>query len=320
MRKIFVTLLLVLNIFSASLASAYHVDKVVKYAKDHYIKYNPNYDKFEKVDCANFVSQCLIAGSLKLNESEVIKKLKIPNDHIRKGGTLYNCDSLGKYIKEKGAKHSKISKIADVPGDLGLGDVVIFQSKTDESSWHAVIIISGQGKNAIYAAHTSNRKNGKLSWYLNNKQNWDAHIYLMSSIKSPEPAIKMGGIDISKLKKGQGVIVGRTVSESNNHWIKENGESRATRGVDYIVKYKILLSNVNIRGVEFNQKGIDLLNPTALHLRADITYDFGGSDMRKYKFNPILLETTGAGIFFKKPEYGYNDKNGSTIKVINRVI
>lgn len=48
---------------------SYDRDSAIEYAVNWYNKYNPNYPNFSSSgDCANFVSQCLEAGGLQMNE------------------------------------------------------------------------------------------------------------------------------------------------------------------------------------------------------------------------------------------------------------
>ena len=49
------------------LSLAYDANKAIRYAQTYCKSYNPNYiDYRSQGDCANFVSQCLIAGGLNL--------------------------------------------------------------------------------------------------------------------------------------------------------------------------------------------------------------------------------------------------------------
>ena len=53
---------LVLLLFLFALSFQYNPDLAVNYAYAHCRNYNPNYMRYDGADCANFVSQCLIAG------------------------------------------------------------------------------------------------------------------------------------------------------------------------------------------------------------------------------------------------------------------
>ena len=47
---------------------SYNAGKAIDYARKYCKKYNSNYKKYPNADCANFVSQCLIAGGENLSK------------------------------------------------------------------------------------------------------------------------------------------------------------------------------------------------------------------------------------------------------------
>ena len=46
---------------------SYSTTKAINYARKYCQNYNPDYKKYANADCANFVSQCLIAGGQSLS-------------------------------------------------------------------------------------------------------------------------------------------------------------------------------------------------------------------------------------------------------------
>ncbi|MBN1824340.1 MAG: amidase domain-containing protein [Endomicrobiales bacterium] len=114
------------------------------------------------VDCANFVSQCLIAGGL---------KTPMTNDENYKGlgGTIVKADKLGEYLNEYGSV-TTIDKTSaakprynysELPSEFEPGDVVIF------NNIHAVFATSGKKENMYFAAHTNDRIDFNIDNYLN---------------------------------------------------------------------------------------------------------------------------------------------------------
>ena len=71
---------LTLLIALMGLALSYNAGAAVAYATKHCKIYNENYNTYPGVDCANFVSQCLIAGGQSLSDCVGLdKKGAIPS-------------------------------------------------------------------------------------------------------------------------------------------------------------------------------------------------------------------------------------------------
>ena len=135
---------LILSLFL--FVSGYDRNKVYKYAEKHWNHYNPKYYNYNLMtgDCANFVSQCIIAGGINL------KKI-CPNEAYGVGGTVPNEVNLGNCLKRNGWTVS-----STVPKNFDKGDVVIYPG-------HAVIAISGYPKVTV-AGHNKDRF-GDLATY-----------------------------------------------------------------------------------------------------------------------------------------------------------
>ena len=144
MKSLFILLLslsLLQNIFTYNAAAA------VKYARNWWNKRNPNYHDYsnEGGDCANFVSQCLLAGGFSPSGCAGVWGV---------GGTLPNVVSLENCLKQKGWNHS-----TRVPsGGLPAGAVIAFNN-----GQHAVLCVKG-GNNPLVAGHTNDEWMGGSNW------------------------------------------------------------------------------------------------------------------------------------------------------------
>ncbi|MEW6070033.1 MAG: glycosyl hydrolase family 18 protein, partial [Candidatus Thermoplasmatota archaeon] len=141
------------------IAPLYQRNAVVAYADKYWDVYNPDYNDYSGSggDCANFVSQCMIAGGLSLwqgrdgNGADVDSK-----------GAMPFCDYLHlNLVKYQNAVWSYIEYSGEPPSDLAPGDVIIYGDASDQTSpdyWrHAVIVVEGYGNNSKVSAHTSDR-------------------------------------------------------------------------------------------------------------------------------------------------------------------
>ena len=121
--------------------SAYNRDKAYNYAKKYWSNYNtPTYANYnpDGGDCANFVSQCLIAGGLNL------VKMCGSGAAWGKGGTVPNVSAMRTCLTNNGwVATSKI------PSNFKKGDVILYPG-------HAVIAVSDY-PHVTYAAHNNDR-------------------------------------------------------------------------------------------------------------------------------------------------------------------
>ncbi len=110
-------------------------------------------------DCANYVSQCLVAGGTSLWESELNNN---PGNGLDPYGAVPYCDDLNLVLTEDiGAQHKRIEDSGTPLPELQAGDVIIYGTDSDEFA-HAVIVVGGQGDNAMINAHTTDRYH--VSW------------------------------------------------------------------------------------------------------------------------------------------------------------
>lgn len=135
-------------------AATYSPLKAVQYADKWWNKRNPAFLSYGFNDCANFVSQCLIAGGLNLKTSALADKK----------GSIAQCSSLDAYLtKTLKATVSKKTPAQLAPTTLQVGDVAIF------GNWwglqHAAIVSAKQSNGQpLFNAHTYDRKRTTLDW------------------------------------------------------------------------------------------------------------------------------------------------------------
>ena len=122
--------------------SAYNRDAAYNYAKKWWNSFNLNkYNNYnpDGGDCANFVSQCLIAGGLNL------VSMCGSGAAWGKGGTVPNVGAMATCLKNNGWSHS-----SKIPTNFEKGDVILYGTQ------HAVIAVTGY-PHVTYAAHNNNR-------------------------------------------------------------------------------------------------------------------------------------------------------------------
>lgn len=144
----------VLSPASCVSAGTYNPLKAVHYADQWWNKRNPKFQNYGSNDCANYVSQCLIAGGLNLRVSTSADK----------SGSIPQATSLDAYLTNTlKATVWKTSPLAHPPTALQPGDVAIF------GNWlgltHAVFVTAKQSNGEpLFNAHTYDRFRTTLSW------------------------------------------------------------------------------------------------------------------------------------------------------------
>jgi hypothetical protein len=135
-------------------AGTYNPLKAIQYANQWWNKRNPKFQSYGVGDCANFVSQCLIAGGLNLRASSSANRT----------GSIGECVNLDVFLtKTLKATVWRTSSRSRAPTGLQPGDVAIF------GNWlglrHAVIVSAKQSNGQpLFNAHTVDRKNTTLGW------------------------------------------------------------------------------------------------------------------------------------------------------------
>ena len=127
-----------------TLIYSYNTAAAVDYARTYCQNYNPRYKNYERQggDCANFVSQCLIAGGIDLSGC-------YGND---KAGSIPNGPNLKSCLKQLGWKSSTTRPSSFRPGyPIFLGD------------YRPVICSSIDGDTIYYCAHSIDRCDSPLN-------------------------------------------------------------------------------------------------------------------------------------------------------------
>lgn len=132
---------------------------MVAYADLYWDVYNPAYSDYSASggDCANFVSQCMIAGGLSLWQG-----YDGAGAGVDSKGAMPYCDYLHlNLVNNQSASWTWIEYSGSAPAWLSPGDVIIYGDASDEPSpdyWrHAVIVVEGYGNNSKVSAHTADR-------------------------------------------------------------------------------------------------------------------------------------------------------------------
>jgi hypothetical protein len=142
MKTLFLLLLLLQNILSD-----YSPSKAIAYAQQWAHSRNPNYHDYsnEGGDCANFVSQCLIAGGLSLSGCE---------GTYGYGGTIPWVPNIEKCLIQKGW-----TRYYNMPSNgIPKGSVIIFNDNQ-----HTVLCVQG-GTSPLVAGHTTDQWMAPANW------------------------------------------------------------------------------------------------------------------------------------------------------------
>ena len=126
------TILISLLIFSTI---SYNPDAAVKYARIYCHNYNPAYSTYNSgSDCANFVSQCLIAGGMDLTGC----------DKVRNNGVILGVTALKNCLIKKGWHESKTK-----PPNFRSGYIM-----AKPNLCHVIIATSVEENKIKYCGHT----------------------------------------------------------------------------------------------------------------------------------------------------------------------
>ena len=137
----------ILLILLIGVITSYDRNAAVSYAKKYCSHYNSNYRNYnpDGGDCANFVSQCLIAGGFNL------VKMCGSSSAWGKGGTVPAVVNLRACLRNNGWTSSN-----SPPKNFKGGDVILYDG-------HAVFAISGY-PNVLIAAHNKDQCSGKPNY------------------------------------------------------------------------------------------------------------------------------------------------------------
>ena len=141
MKSLFLCLFLIHNTLS------YNPQKAIDYARSWYNRRNPIYTDYSDMggDCANFVSQCLIAGGFSTSGCY---------GNWGTGSTIPVVTNLEQCLTDKGWKKSY-----SIPsGGFPAGGVIAFNN-----GQHTVLCVQG-GNNPLVAGHTNDEWMGSSNW------------------------------------------------------------------------------------------------------------------------------------------------------------
>ncbi len=138
----------------------------VGYASKWWNSRNPHYNDYSSSggDCADFVSQALIAGGLSLWRGYDGEGGGVYSDS---NGTIPYCDYLhDNLVKYQDTKFAYVtSSNFTVPDWLEVGDVIIFGDASGDHWKHATIVVYRNGNEVGVAAHTADVWNKSISDY-----------------------------------------------------------------------------------------------------------------------------------------------------------
>ena len=146
----------ILSLYLIGTSFSYNPSKAVAYAKQWAYSRNPKYYDYSNMggDCANFVSQCLIAGGLSLSGC--------PGTYGQ-GGTIPLVSNLETCLVQKGWRRADQMPSKGVPA----GSVITFNYAA-----HATLCVVG-GTNPLIAAHTNDIYGGSSNWGYGKRYFWD---------------------------------------------------------------------------------------------------------------------------------------------------
>ena len=147
--------LLLISLYLIGTTLSYNPSAAVSYARQWAYSRNPSYHDYsgEGGDCANFVSQCLIAGGLGISNCA---------GSYGQDGTIPYVPNLENCLVAKGWKRSSSMPSQGVPA----GSVITFYN-----GGHAVLVVQG-GTNPLVAAHTTDTYGGSSNYGYGKKFFW----------------------------------------------------------------------------------------------------------------------------------------------------
>ena len=165
----------------------------VTYALEWAEKFNPDYPNFSTTvgDCANFISQCLLAGGFEMNDYWFChhrenyfnpRALYKPDLNWNHTDAWSAAEEQYEYLKNSNIVSEEVvitsvDQITDATNNSEINVGYIMYLKFDQDRPHHATIISKIGDGMVYfAAHTDSYDAKPLSQFFNDNQNGSAHI------------------------------------------------------------------------------------------------------------------------------------------------
>jgi hypothetical protein len=152
-----------LLVFSIEGASGYNRSEAVSYSDQYVYVYNPDYHDYSDHDCANFVSQCLIAGGMSLSAGADGSGLQVDD-----WGCIPNCADLDQNLRYFQKSEVTCVYYTGFPPDyIEPGDVVIFGTSGEYQHATFVIDVGDYTPGGVYCnAHDNDRLSYPLTcWW-----------------------------------------------------------------------------------------------------------------------------------------------------------
>ena len=137
-------------------------ENALKYANRYALSQNPVFGNFAGIggNCTNFVSQCIYAGSCKMNYKPTFGWYYISLDDRSPSWT--GVDFFYNFITEN-ADVGPFGRVITLD-ELEIGDVIQL-GRNEEGYYHTLIVVGFDGEDTLVAAQTDNAFGRPLSTY-----------------------------------------------------------------------------------------------------------------------------------------------------------
>ncbi len=146
---------------------------------------NPHYNDYSSSggDCANFGSQCLIAGGLSLWKGYDGNGGGVYNNS---NGTIPFCDYLhDNLVKYQNVKFAYVtSNNFSVPSWLEVGDIIIFGNASGDHWQHTTVVVYRNGNEVNVTAHSTDRWNYSITNYFPREFDRINYYHIEDEVKS----------------------------------------------------------------------------------------------------------------------------------------
>lgn len=177
---------------------SYNRDKAIEYALRHYngwdtTKY-PDFDSQngDNTDCANFVSQCLYAGGIPMQESNNRYANWYCYSPYNKGDSWAGAQSLRLTLKNGYLNNIKIESLSS-PNGLKKGDLIFKlkkdgQTKPRRKAYHVMILIEDYKRDPAVICQRGVRKENRYIYYhLSPEKNDMLFYHITDTANKPTP-------------------------------------------------------------------------------------------------------------------------------------